>query len=98
MTAALNALSLGLRNMLEGLRAEHSDGSFATSNRGFGKNEDAFRAPVSHPVIIRHPETGVPALYVNGDFTTRFDGCDLGQSVGAALRHRRLSRPYPVDA
>lgn len=72
--AALNALSPGLRRVLAGLRAEHSDASFADSKLGLNENRDAFRGAVTHPVIIRHPQTGVGALYVNGDFTTRFEG------------------------
>ncbi|MEO0936941.1 MAG: TauD/TfdA family dioxygenase [Pseudomonadota bacterium] len=79
--AALNALSPGLRGMLAGLRAEHSDASFAGSKLGLHENTDAFRGAVTHPVIIRHPQSGVAALYVNGDFTTRFDGWTAEESA-----------------
>lgn len=74
MTAAYKALSPGLQATLRGLRAEHSDGSFAGSDLGLGQDPEAFRPPVVHPAIIRHPVTGAPCVYVNGDFTTRFEG------------------------
>ena len=73
-----------MKRMLEGLRAVHS------SRRGFGPNANYVRrggdladrlgnsgAAVQdsvHPVVIRHPETGRKALYVNRGFTIRFDG------------------------
>jgi taurine dioxygenase len=74
MTAACAGLSEGLRDTLSGLSAWHSDGSFARSEFDMGKDAAAFRPPSLHPVLIRHPETGERAVYVNGDFTTRFDG------------------------
>ena len=82
MYAAYDALSDGLKATLEGLRACHSSrhvfGPEAQARRGdlagrIGHPELATQDAV-HPVIIRHPETGRPALYINPGFTLRFDG------------------------
>jgi taurine dioxygenase len=73
MTAAYEALSPGLKKILTSLRAWHSDSSFSESNVGLESNLDAFRNPVLHPVIIKHPVTNEPCVYVNGDFTTHFE-------------------------
>ena len=82
MYAAYDALSDGLKTTLEGLRACHSSrhvfGPEAQARRGdlagrIGNPELATQDAV-HPVIIRHPQTGRPALYVNPGFTLRFDG------------------------
>ncbi|WP_416898303.1 MAG: TauD/TfdA dioxygenase family protein [Minwuia sp.] len=81
MYAAYDALSDGLKETLNGLRALHS------SRRAFGANTEY--APRKdgrignpelatqdsiHPVVITHPISGRKALYVNGGFTIRFDG------------------------
>ncbi len=67
---------------LEGLRALHSSrhvfGADAHARRGdlkgrIGNPEFATQDAV-HPVVIRHPETGRKALYVNPGFTVRFEG------------------------
>ena len=59
--------------MLGNLHAWHSDGSFVnSSNVGINPKQDAFRGPVLHPVIIKHPNTGAPCVYVNGDFYSEF--------------------------
>jgi taurine dioxygenase len=82
MYAAYDALSDGLKRTLEGLCACHSSrhvfGPEAQARRGdlagrIGNPELATQDAV-HPVIIRHPETGRRALYVNPGFTLRFDG------------------------
>jgi taurine dioxygenase len=82
MYAAYDALSDGLQATLAGLRACHSSrhvfGAGAMARRGdlagrIGNPELATQDAV-HPAVIRHPETGRPALYVNPGFTTRFDG------------------------
>jgi len=82
MYAAYDALSDGLKSTLEGLRALHSSrhvfGPAAAARRGDleGRIRNAEQAmqDAVHPVVIRHPETGRKALYVNPGFTVRFDG------------------------
>jgi alpha-ketoglutarate-dependent taurine dioxygenase len=82
MYAAYDALSDGLKATLDGLSACHSSrhvfGPEAAARRGdlagrIGNPALATQDAV-HPVIIRHPETGRRALYVNPGFTLRFDG------------------------
>jgi taurine dioxygenase len=80
MTAAYAGLSRGLQDMLSGLSAWHSDASFSGSKLGLGGDKAAFRDASLHPVIIRHPDTGEQAVYVNGDFTTHFDGWSVEES------------------
>ena len=90
MYAAYEALSEGMKSMLLGLRAEHS------SRHAFGEvayqesdiddlggrlgNTAAATQDAVHPVIIRHPLSGRPALYVNGDFTVKFEGWSKAES------------------
>ena len=81
MAAAYRSLSPGLQNMLKNLRAWHSDSSFQNSNVGINPKENAFRDPTLHPVIIKHPNTGVPCVYVNGDFTTNFENWSFEESA-----------------
>lgn len=77
--AAAANLSDGLRQTLRGLNAIHSDGSFSQSIID-GIGDEAFQGDVSHPVLIKHPQTGQEALFVNGDFTVRFDGWSVEES------------------
>ena len=85
MTAAYEALSPGLKKILTSLRAWHSDSSFSESNVGLESNLDAFRNPVLHPVIIKHPVTNEPCVYVNGDFTTHFENWSREESSALLL-------------
>ena len=80
MAAAYKALSPGLKKILTSLRAWHSDSSFSESNVGLESNLGAFRNPVLHPVIIKHPVTNEPCVYVNGDFTTHFENWSREES------------------
>jgi taurine dioxygenase len=82
MYAAYDALSDGLKATLDGLKARHSSrhvfGAAADARRGdlrgrIGNPELATQDAV-HPVVIRHPETGRRALYVNPGFTLGFEG------------------------
>lgn len=88
MYLAYQALSEGMQNMLTNLKAWHSsrhafgygvtdsehyeDGRLANPNQA---TQDAL-----HPVVIIHPLTGRKALYVNADFTVRFDGWTVEES------------------
>lgn len=83
MYAAYDALSDGFKQMLSSMNAEHSSrhvfGEVAYSDRDqddlgsrLGNTEAATQDSI-HPVIIRHPLSGRPALYVNGDFTVKFE-------------------------
>ncbi len=92
MYAAYDALSDGLKKTLRGLRAVHSAKHVFGPRAGYQQqgeelggrigNPDATTRlddPV-HPVIIRHPLSGRPALYVNAAFTLRFEGWTAEES------------------
>ena len=88
MTLAFEALSDGMKKTLLGLNAWHS------SRHAFGygvsdsehyedgrlANPDLAVQDDLHPVIITHPLSGKKALYVNADFTVRFDGWTTEES------------------
>ncbi len=87
MYAAYEDLSAGLKQTLRGMRAEHSSrhafGHTAYSDldkkdikdiNGRLGNAEAATQDATHPVIIKHPLSGKPSLYVNGDFTIKFEG------------------------
>jgi taurine dioxygenase len=77
MTAAHDALSPAMREMIAGLSAVHD---FGYASRSVFKGERATAdqldaAPaVTHPVVKIHPETGRAALYVNPGFTSHITG------------------------
>lgn len=83
MYAAYDALSDGLKQMLSSMNAEHSSrhvfGEVAYSDRDLDDlgsrlgNTEAATQDAVHPVIIKHPLSGRSALYVNGDFTVKFE-------------------------
>lgn len=92
MYLAYDALSEGMRKLLEPLRALHSF-SGSQGLGGYGREQDLDHATdtlkedssihetVSHPVIRTHPDTGRKALYVNGMFTIRFEGMSDEESA-----------------
>lgn len=79
---AYETLSDGMKDMLAGLKAIHSDilvaGPRAAKNakRTSKVREDPdWKATESaHPVVSRHPETGRQCLFVNKAYTQRFEG------------------------
>ncbi len=80
MYHAYDALSDGLKVTLNGLKALHSSrrafgyGSRGADNEGRIGNPELATQDAIHPVVIRHPETGRNALYVNPTFTIGIDG------------------------
>ncbi|MEM9204370.1 MAG: TauD/TfdA family dioxygenase [Actinomycetota bacterium] len=85
--AAYDALSDGMKATLATMRAVHSSRhAFGIPAASYGsdqnyRNADAATQDAIHPVIIEHPLSGRPALYVNGDFTTHFDGWRRNESA-----------------
>jgi len=92
---AYEALSEGMKALLDGMTAIHS------ARRPYGVNaarafepgpssmsfhfSEAAHAEVEHPVVRTHVETGKKALYVNGAFTVRFK--DMTEEESAPLLH-----------
>jgi taurine dioxygenase len=79
---AYDTLSDGMKRMLSGLKALHSDRKVAgpkasmNTQRSTKVREDSdWRETVNaHPVVATHPETGRQLLYVNHSYTYAFEG------------------------
>ncbi|HVC51168.1 MAG TPA: TauD/TfdA family dioxygenase [Stellaceae bacterium] len=79
---AYDTLSDGMKRMLGGLRAVHTDrlvaGPVAGRNRFRAtkvREDSDWRETVStHPVVRTHPETGRKLLFVNAAYTVGFEG------------------------
>ncbi len=87
MSHAYEALSDGLKRTLEQLRAVHSSrhvfGAAARQAKAVDNrigNADNATQDASHPVVVRHPETGRKTLYVNPGFTLHFEGWTAEES------------------
>ena len=89
MYMAYDALSTGLKKTLAGLKAIHSsahvfgqrsDAAIKESDERYMNSGMATQNTV-HPVIITHPESGKQALYVNPQFTVRFEGWTQQESA-----------------
>lgn len=90
MAAAYESLSEGLQTQLLTMRAEHTSrrafGMMANPARSTAApnirsdmterigNPEAATQDAVHPVVIKHPLSGRPCLYVNTDFTIGFEG------------------------
>jgi taurine dioxygenase len=85
---AYDTLSDGMKKMLSGLRAVHTDRLVAgpqagrNAHRATKVREDAdWRETVSlHPVLRTHPETGRKLLNVNAAYTVGFEGMTEAES------------------
>ncbi|MFN9968566.1 MAG: TauD/TfdA dioxygenase family protein [Phycisphaerae bacterium] len=93
---AFETLSAGLRQTLLGLKAVHSAGpAYGTGgildrvkdkmSMAIEPSKDAYREH-AHPAVIRHPDSGRAALYLNPVYTQRFEGWSQPESQ-ALLQH-----------
>ena len=75
---------------MRGLRAVHSAGAaYGTGGYLDGvkdkmstviePSKDAFKEVV-HPIVVTHPESGKPALFVNPVYTMKIEGWSFGES------------------
>jgi taurine dioxygenase len=83
MYRAYEALSPGLRNLLDGMAAIHSGAPYGTtappppdlavsSSVKMSRGDPAADIETEHPVVRVHPESGRRALFVNPVYTLRF--------------------------
>jgi taurine dioxygenase len=82
MYEAYDALSDGMKRMLDGLHALHSGRPYGRggvpadlkTSRSIAIERDnpAADREIAHPVVRRHPESGRKALFVNAIYTQRF--------------------------
>lgn len=90
MYLAYDALSEGMKSMLDGLIAvNNSDKSYPNGRasqlkkfHGMGDNykDESKALEAEHPVVRTHPETGRKALYVNASHTLRFKDTTVEES------------------
>ena len=84
MYLAYDALSEGMKQMLEGMRAVHTSGgpeAYSADYKSMRQRADAPEEIVAvHPVIRTHPETRRKLLYVNRVFTSHFEGMTRAES------------------
>jgi len=101
MYAAYDALSEGMKDRLGTLRAVHSSRHIFGTGAArpadlagrFGNAESATQDAV-HPVVLTHPRSGRPALYVNPGFTVRFEGWTAEESRPLLeFLYRHAARP-----
>lgn len=91
MTGVFESLSAPLRSLLtggsglaggsgpSGLTARH-DGARDLANYGITLRADQHYPSAVHPVVIAHPQTGKPVLFVNDSFTTAIEGLPRWES------------------
>jgi taurine dioxygenase len=98
MYAAYDALSDGLKQTLEGLRADHSSrhvfGAVREGMEGRIGNPELATQDATHPIVITHPDSGRKALYVNPGFTVGIHGWTKAESAGLLdFLYRHAQRP-----
>lgn len=101
MYAAYANLSGGFKQALSSMRAVHSSRHVFGNERIAGDrprkrlhNPELAVQDAVHPVVIEHPGSGRPSLYVNPSFTVRFDGWSKTESESLlAYLYRFGARP-----
>jgi taurine dioxygenase len=87
MYAAFETLEPAMKEQLRGLRAVHSSAHIFGQGGAYAQTDQDVMAgsmdtpETVHPVVIRHPGSGKPALYVNPSFTIRFEGQTRDESL-----------------
>lgn len=87
MYLAYEALSDGMKRLLEGLRGINSSASADVSKTREDRMKDSARADArqeyvaTHPIVRTHPETGRKALYVNVAHTVGIEGLTREESA-----------------
>ena len=79
MYDAYDELSKDMKQLLLGKTAWH-DGEIDLRNYGIRLRPDQTYPKASHPVVVRHPETERPLLFVNGSFTSHIEGIPQWES------------------
>ena len=82
MAAAYDNLNKNLVREIEGRDAWH-DWSLGGYGKKYESKLEEYRAvvpPVRHPVVVRHPRTGRPTLFVNRSLTKEIIGIDPDRS------------------
>ena len=100
MTAAFDALSPVMQDLLRGLTVVHDNESFiAAMLRKIGETDSSLALaaelrkacpPVVHPLVRTHPETGREALFLGGSFMRAIEGMTQEESdllLGFLQRH-----------
>ncbi|MDG6078626.1 TauD/TfdA family dioxygenase [Erythrobacter litoralis] len=88
MGAAYDALPDETKAKLELLEAFHTadhiyapDGIYAKTDQGGELRGKDLKTGATHPVVVRHPQTGQKLLYVNPGFTINFAGRSREESL-----------------
>jgi taurine dioxygenase len=90
MYLAYEALSDGMKRMLDPLKAIHTGKPYGVGgvspdlkvsrSIGIERNRPEADREIAHPVVRVHPVTGRRALFVNSIYTTRFEGMTVEES------------------
>ena len=87
MYAAYDTLAPELQTKLRGMKAVHSSAHIFGEGGAYAQTDQKVMSgsrdlpETVHPVIIRHPGSGKPVLYVNPAFTIRFEGQTREESL-----------------
>ena len=88
MGEAYDALPEDLKAEIEGLEAFHTadhiydeGGLYAKTDIGSDLRGQALKTGATHPIVIRHPQTGRKLLYVNSAFTMHIVGKSREESL-----------------